>query len=402
MKLDKKLDAWKQAGLIDADTAEGIRTFEAGSARPILLWAMGGVGALAIALGFVSIVAANWVNLSDYLKLGVAFAIGCVLAASIYRVLDSEAPNTDASHPANTQWLRDTLVIVFYGYTLAALALVGQIYQLGGTVGGLLLFWSLGTAGLVFLGRGRALAVFFFLGLLSTYHTNLFEWAETFRELDPAEKDLAENITVFLAGISPLLFLLFSHLLARIPALLRKRSHFAGVFNAGSWVLLALLGNAMQYLWYDDMRGDDVPRWSIWACLAAGGVVAGFIPKLYPGHSPRTQLGMRCTILAVYGMGVLGAGIDHPELPLVGALLNLGFLCLLAWTSLQVGSKAGFNFLTALIGLRVIAIYFEVFGSLLQTGLGLIGGGMLTLLITWIWLRKSNALATQLTEEADS
>ncbi len=59
MKLDKKLEAWKQAGLIDADAAEGIRTFEAGSNRPILLWAMGGVGALAIALGFVSIVAAN-------------------------------------------------------------------------------------------------------------------------------------------------------------------------------------------------------------------------------------------------------------------------------------------------------------------------------------------------------
>ena len=88
--------------------------------------------------------------------------------------------------------------------------------------------------------------------------------------------------------------------------------------------------------------------------------------------------------------------------PLIGALLNLGFLCLLAWAALQAGLKAAFTLLTALVGLRVIIIYFEVFGSLLQTGLGLVGGGLLTLLVAWVWLRKSKSLTARLTEGAES
>ena len=74
-------------------------------------------------------------------------------------------------------------------------------------------------------------------------------------------------------------------------------------------------------------------------------------------------------------------------------------MSLLAWTALQAGSRTWFNLLTAVIGLRVVIIYFEVFGSLLQTGLGLIAGGALTLFIAWFWLRKSSALADQLMRE---
>jgi hypothetical protein len=41
-------------------------------------------------------------------------------------------------------------------------------------------------------------------------------------------------------------------------------------------------------------------------------------------------------------------------------------------------------------------MYFEVFGSMLSTGLGMITGGVLTLLLAWLWKRKSPELATRL------
>ena len=375
MNLDKKLEAWQQAELIDANTAKRIRALESGTTRPILLWAMGGIGALAVGLGFISIVAANWSSIPNAMKLGVAFGLGCVLALSIYRALDITSPMARSTHPGSREWLLETLVIIFYGYALASLALVGQVYQLGGTIGGLLWLWTLGTIGLVFIGRGRALATLFFLGLLSTLTANLDEWFDTFQQLHSETKGFEENLAVFIAGASPLLFLLVSCLFSRIPTLLRARSHFAEVFGTGSWVLLAILGNYLQFLWYVGRDDTFFPRTAVWACLAAGILVAAAIPKLYPHQNPRAQLGMRCAILAVYAMGALGAGFDHASLPLIGALLNLGFLCLLAWAALQAGLKAAFTLLTALVGLRVIIIYFEVFGSLLQTGLGLIGGG---------------------------
>ena len=61
-----------------------------------------------------------------------------------------------------------------------------------------------------------------------------------------------------------------------------------------------------------------------------------------------------------------------------------------------------FNALTALIALRVLVIYFEVFGSLLSTGVGLITGGVLTLLVGWLWQRKTAALAARLRSAAES
>jgi uncharacterized membrane protein len=52
------------------------------------------------------------------------------------------------------------------------------------------------------------------------------------------------------------------------------------------------------------------------------------------------------------------------------------------------GRPALLHLATGVIGLRLLVIYFEVFGSLLDTGVGLVLGGLLTLLVTWIWARK--------------
>jgi uncharacterized membrane protein len=57
------------------------------------------------------------------------------------------------------------------------------------------------------------------------------------------------------------------------------------------------------------------------------------------------------------------------------------------------------NFATAVIGIRILIVYFEVFGSLLGTGVGLVTGGMLTLGMVWLWVRKRREFARELTPE---
>jgi hypothetical protein len=44
-------------------------------------------------------------------------------------------------------------------------------------------------------------------------------------------------------------------------------------------------------------------------------------------------------------------------------------------------------------------IYFEVFGSLLDTGVGLVTGGILTLLIAWFWQKKMRQLGQKVRAE---
>ena len=56
----RKIAAWHEAGLIDAITRDRLLAYEAEHARPLALWAVFGIGALAIGLGLVSVIAANW------------------------------------------------------------------------------------------------------------------------------------------------------------------------------------------------------------------------------------------------------------------------------------------------------------------------------------------------------
>ena len=55
-----------------------------------------------------------------------------------------------------------------------------------------------------------------------------------------------------------------------------------------------------------------------------------------------------------------------------------------------------------MIGLRILAIYFEVFGTLLDTGLGLVSGGALTLALVWLWTRKRKQFARELAGGGDA
>ena len=51
---------WQKAGLIDDDLARRIVDWEVANRRPVVLWAIAGMGALAMALGVMAFVGANW------------------------------------------------------------------------------------------------------------------------------------------------------------------------------------------------------------------------------------------------------------------------------------------------------------------------------------------------------
>ena len=84
MRLHKKLNRWQREGLIDQQAVDAIIEYEGSSSQSMVLWAVGGIGAFAIVVGLVSVVAANWLHLSDLLKLSVALAVCAGLALAIY------------------------------------------------------------------------------------------------------------------------------------------------------------------------------------------------------------------------------------------------------------------------------------------------------------------------------
>jgi uncharacterized membrane protein len=78
----------------------------------------------------------------------------------------------------------------------------------------------------------------------------------------------------------------------------------------------------------------------------------------------------------------------------------IGVFAVVALAAHERGRPRLLHLATAAVGLRLLAIYFEVFGSLLDTGLGLVLGGLLTLLVTWVWARKRRDFDRELSERA--
>ena len=82
-----------------------------------------------------------------------------------------------------------------------------------------------------------------------------------------------------------------------------------------------------------------------------------------------------------------------------GALAFIALWAVVAWVGYATHNARVLNLATAVIGIRLIAVYFEVFGSLLDTGLGLVTGGILTVTLTYFWARKRRELAGRFDEE---
>ena len=84
MALDRRLAKWLEAGVIDAATRDRIAAYERDHDRPMLLYAVGGLGALTIGIGLVSIIAANWAAIGREAKLGADLLVGAGLAGGLY------------------------------------------------------------------------------------------------------------------------------------------------------------------------------------------------------------------------------------------------------------------------------------------------------------------------------
>ena len=145
----KQLDKLVQAGIISASQKEQILNFDNKNtgfvSRLITL-----LGVFTIGVGIISIVASNWDNISDTIKLIVMFAMlfGCGIGAGMY-------------HQKGMFDKCEKLLVVMFLLVAAAIGLIIQVYQLsGGKWYSVLAIWFLVTAPLLFVSGKNCVAYF--------------------------------------------------------------------------------------------------------------------------------------------------------------------------------------------------------------------------------------------------
>jgi uncharacterized membrane protein len=155
----EQLPQWERDGLLTTDAARtlrerhGVDDSQPGLAQIV----MGSLGALLIGTGLIAVIGYNWDDFSRPVRL--LFAFLPLLATQIvsFRVLQ----RGDAA----AAWVRETAALLQALATGACIALVSQIYNLGGEWPDFLFWWMLLSLPLVWVLRSHAVAIFYLVGI---------------------------------------------------------------------------------------------------------------------------------------------------------------------------------------------------------------------------------------------
>jgi hypothetical protein len=393
MNLSKKLIEWQREDLIDIATVEKINEYEAHLIRPIALLVVGGLGVFSVLVGIISVIASNWHVIPAWLKLFSTLLINLCLAIALYRLAYRSSDSNQL------RWVQELLVIFYYGFILGSIALITQTYQLGWGLNLLLLVWTLITIPLMLLGRGKFHATIWMIGFGVTFLLNVEVLYYFFEGITHSE--FHSNVLLCsLLFLTPLLFVFLSC----VPWLYKNRPVISEALSGWSWFFIILIGWLSQFFWYDnaEMIGGSI-KYVTSFCIFTVALLVYLIPKMYTKETAITHLTMRTVLIASLFFSAVGAYFwQSNSMPIIGALSNLIYLSVLAWAALKIKSTRYFNTVTAFICMRIVVIYLEVFGTMLDTGLGLIVGGTLTLFVAWWWLKKSDNLARRLTKNGQA
>jgi uncharacterized membrane protein len=373
----RKIAEWHDAGMIDAATRDRLLAYEAAHARPLALWAVFGIGALAIGLGLVSVIAANWEEIPGQLRLGVHLAL---IAGALAALFLREEQLAQAS-----PWAVEALVFTAAALGLTFFGHIGQVYQTSSPLWKPLAAWLVLFAPLLLLsGRSWPAA----LALLGGCVWCAWDYASA----------PAGDGTLGVPGAGRLVWLAFVTALpvvfAPVAAGLRARSARPDFWRRLEQLALAYAVAAASLATAIAGLGGfgEGALTEEWVSMATSGAVVLVAGLATLGARPGMSGAMSGAIMAGAGLVLpLAYAADNHTLP--PAVLFMALWVGIAAAALAAHWRGVFQLSVGVIALRLIILSFELAGDLLASGFGLILAGIMILAVAWGAVRVSQAFA---------
>ena len=361
--LERSLLKWQAAGLVDRATAGAIREHEAKTARPLAQWAVASLGLLALALGLALVVAANWDQISGPAKLAVHYALTATAAFAVWH-------GQKEGQRHRRRWQSEGALFLLGALVLAGIALQGQVYQLTSPIWQPLAFWSLlcGPA-LLLLGATR---------LTGTAWALMLGWLG----MALAFEDHATFEPYFTGTALALPFLLLA-----MALFARGGVHFTVALRDMALLYLLGIASIAHFAWattistqeaHDALRSVPLPLIAAAASLLLSRRLLA---------QPRVEMTIVIASFAATAAALLLPHGEGWQWRLLGAFIYTAMWGSVCRAALLSGWRFLFGLSIAAIALRLFIVYFELFGSLATTGIGLINGGLLVLGLLWGWRR---------------
>jgi uncharacterized membrane protein len=377
---------WQNAGLIDAEAARRIVAWEASHRSPIWLWAVAGLGALAIALGIMAIVGANWESIPFWAKLAVDLALNAACAAFVF-----------VFWRAGRAWPRDISALLLFGLVLSGIALIGQVYQLQSEAWQALVLWlALSTPFLALTAFTRMNGMIWTIAVVTTWFVAddpVYRVLAHFGVLPLREEYWRPSDVVPVLAYLPACGMVVVAAMRGLWPPAQKQADVILKLGLAGLILQCSLVTAFPWHAGGDKRLLGPIVAAAVATFAAG--IACWLARVPSGRVlVITLLGMS---FAAWTAAALVANSTGMAGDFARALLFIVYWAALGFMAARAGWRGLFGLAFAVIGLRLLVLYFEAIGGLTATGLGLLGGGVICLVLAAVGWRLIRGVPRQTT-----
>lgn len=366
-KLDKSLKQWVALGFIEPAQANRIQQYEASHTESS--WFLSGLlilGAIIVSMGIISIIAANWQHIPDYIKLFADFVILTICGLLIIR-----------ANNLNKELQFEILLLFFIIFCLASIGLISQIYNTGGELYQALLLWSLITV---------ALAVTAHFMVVPFIWLGGFIIGIVFTAMDsPLYKPLFHQNFLAIAMTVPFMCSIFLFFSNKFLASGSIRACQIWIFISGLVAIsTAELYGASSEL---ELKNRLIPF--ITGDILALFVLAGIVMDASYHQAQKSLLAMVLILfLLLCHLSILQIDAEY-----IYAIFTILILGLFAIFMASLKKRGIFQWLLFLIGIRFLILYFQALGGLARTGLGLIISGVLIIVLAILWNKYRVRLA---------
>jgi len=360
-KIEDHLKEWTSLNFISVDQADIIRQHEA--KKPESAWVLRSflaLGVLVISIGVISLIASNWSQIPDWLKISCDFILLISIGALIIKTFETEK-----------FVFFEALLLFFMMLCLASIGLISQIYHTSGEFYQALLLWSLITFPLILASRQILVPLIW----ASAFFIGFLDWFS----LSP----------IFEADISAVSMLapLFCLSVTFISSSFEEDSVLTSAFRL--WTIFAGL-TAIVFA----ETGLQPAIYTLTPYIPSY-FLAGFIVFAVLTNIKYKSL-QKCLLLLTLAFFMISfnlsfVGINNYFMHAAITILELAFMSIF-WASLN--ERLLFQGFVFLLGLRFLFIYFQAFGGLANTGFGLVIYGVLIIGLALLW----NKYRTKLTD----
>jgi len=389
MNLEKKTGAWVEQGIIQPEQAEQILEFErdAGKSRwtRIGLYGFLLLGGCVMAVGVISLIAANWEVIPAAVKLAVDFLMLAALGGGIYW-----------AGIRGREIAFDLLCTIFILWCLATIGLISQVFHTGGQIHQALAFWLVITFPLASMGKKMFLPALWTAGTLLLFNV----WAFT-EESWWAKNFLMDGSYIDSDNIFPLFMIVAAWTIGLASALSHVGALQRFARNLMFWGVAAIVAAlvAGDVFWQAKEEVDGFALYPAYLLLPLTlfavaarpdmGRLEKFLLSVLLGLSllafiPSTIFAYTFQRGPVYSNDVL--------FQLTGACFSITGGLLLALYFIVRRNAPLFHTMIIVIALRFLIIYFQVFEDLATTGAGLVAFGVVIMGLAAAWYRHRKTL----------